>query len=185
MKPLIKIGENMNYPKLCDCNHGEVPSPYPSFEGETIVCPKCNGATYVELLEAEVERLSALPAPHDEPMETSRDRIDEIGRMIEAGQFDIEEIHDLYAGILERDRLLGKLLARKCNAGHENNLPVYLWDCPTCTKELQEEIKALDKIFNAVMAWITSPTQQEALMHLDRIKRVFRPLWRKRCGYTD
>lgn len=30
-----------------------------------------------------------------------------------------------------------KLSGKKCNAGHENHLPVTLWDCPTCTEILR------------------------------------------------
>lgn len=53
-------------------------------------------------------------------METSRDRIDEIGKMIEVGQIDIEEIHDLHAAALERDRLLVE--AEKALEWYDDNM---------------------------------------------------------------
>ena len=28
---------------------------------------------------------------------------------------------------------------QKCNAGHVNNLPIKLWDCPVCTEKLRKE----------------------------------------------
>ena len=33
----------------------------------------------------------------------------------------------------------------KCNRGHENTLPLYLWDCPMCTDKLREENAKLRK----------------------------------------
>jgi hypothetical protein len=29
----------------------------------------------------------------------------------------------------------------KCNNGHENSLPIALWDCPMCTEELRQELE--------------------------------------------
>lgn len=32
----------------------------------------------------------------------------------------------------------------KCHSGHVNNLPLALWDCPMCTQELRDKLKALE-----------------------------------------
>ncbi len=34
---------------------------------------------------------------------------------------------------------------QKCNAGHVNNLPIKLWDCPICTALLNDRIRDLMK----------------------------------------
>jgi cell division septum initiation protein DivIVA len=37
-----------------------------------------------------------------------------------------------------REKYEGK--APRCNGGHENNLPLALWDCPTCTEALRRQL---------------------------------------------
>ena len=41
------------------------------------------------------------------------------------------------------DLLEEKMIGHKCNTGHENVLPLYLWDCPTCTAILREELATI------------------------------------------
>lgn len=48
-----------------------------------------------------------------------------------------QEIERLQA---EVERLNGKLNHNRCNAGHET-LPLYLWDCPECTRLVREQAR--------------------------------------------
>lgn len=41
-----------------------------------------------------------------------------------------------------KDKYEGK--APRCNGGHENTLPIALWDCPTCTEVLRGQLKAAE-----------------------------------------
>jgi hypothetical protein len=36
----------------------------------------------------------------------------------------------------------------KCNAGHINNLPLSLWDCPMCTEDLRAELEKKQAIID-------------------------------------
>jgi hypothetical protein len=42
--------------------------------------------------------------------------------------------------------------APRCNAGHVNNLPLALWDCPTCTNETREQNGAFERRAEAAEA---------------------------------
>lgn len=57
---------------------------------------------------------------------------------------DIDQMmNDISFLILSIDRFDKKMTEKKCNAGHENTLPLYLWDCPTCTALLRTRINSL------------------------------------------
>lgn len=43
-----------------------------------------------------------------------------------------------------KEKYLGP--APKCNAGHENTLPLALWDCPRCVDVLRKELEAAKRI---------------------------------------
>ncbi len=51
-----------------------------------------------------------------------------------------DEIIRLRDEIREERRRLGKLEERRCGAGHENVLPLRLWDCPTCHNETRKRL---------------------------------------------
>lgn len=54
---------------------------------------------------------------------------------------DVDQMmNDISFLILSIDRFDKKMTEKKCNAGHDNTLPLYLWDCPTCTEILREDI---------------------------------------------
>lgn len=55
------------------------------------------------------------------------------------GEFIVHAREDVPALLAEIERLKDKYegKAPRCNAGHENTLPLALWDCPTCTEALR------------------------------------------------
>lgn len=44
---------------------------------------------------------------------------------------------------VERLRTRYEKPGQRCNSGHENVLPVSLWDCPTCTEQTRELLKEM------------------------------------------
>ena len=62
----------------------------------------------------------------------------------------------------------------KCGRGHENNLPLALWDCPMCTEEKRVELeqykRALDEQMNVI--YVQKDTQKNRLLR-NAMKNIF------------
>src|SRR3990172_10898480 len=75
--------------------------------------------------------------------------------------------------IAEVDRLRTKYESSnpRCNKGHINNLPLALWDCPTCVTELRAALAVKEEAYNElIMAvahkWPNETRHETALRYI-------------------
>jgi len=53
---------------------------------------------------------------------------------------------------IDRDRLQAKLDTKLCGNGHDNVLPLELWDCPACHEETKRKLTRLIEAAEAALA---------------------------------